>query len=144
MMNFGLKTMKSSHPSLLRVFARAAAPLLLALIASGASAQQDPSQFPAAATRFLGDELPQMETAIRERDRDYFEDAMARMLDFSDKWGFKTHDNPQLAPYSTCTEAVSDFLAVGMCRIMTKASTCEPGMQQRFDANLRKCRAAAR
>jgi hypothetical protein len=117
-----------------------AAPLLLALSASA----QDAAEFPAAAMRFLGAELPKMETAIQERDRDYFESAMGRMLDFSDQWGFKAGENPRLARYSMCTEAVTDFLAVGMCRIMTGASVCEPDMRQRFDANVQQCREAAR
>jgi len=123
--------------------ARAVAPLLLALFAVGAAAQQDPREFPGAAMRFLNVELPQMENAIQERDRDYFENAMSRMLDFSDQWGFKVRDNPQLARYPMCTEVVSDFLVVGMCRIMTTASTCEPGMQQRFNTNLQKCKELA-
>ena len=119
--------------------------LLAALAVWGAAAQQsqDANRFPAAAMGFLGGELPVMEKAIAERDRDYFEDAMARMLDFSDVWGFKTRDNPALARFPMCTDAVSDFLAVGMCRIMTTSAACEPGMATRFDANLQKCRELA-
>ena len=120
--------------------ARVVAPALLAVAAWGASAQQDPGNFPAAAASFLGTELPAMENAIAERDRDYFEDAMGRMLDFSNSWGFKSHDNPALARFPMCTEAVSDFLVVGMCRIMTASSACDPVLATRFDANLKKCR----
>jgi hypothetical protein len=130
------------HP-ILAIAMRAVAPLLLAIVASGAAAQQDTDRFPAAAMGFLDTELPAMETAITERDRDYFENAMSRMLDFSDSWGFKTQDNPALARYPMCTEVVSDFLAVGMCRIMTTADACEPGLAARFDGNLRKCRELA-
>jgi hypothetical protein len=125
--------------SLLR---HAVAPLLFAVTASGAAAQEA-ADFPAAAARFLGQELPAMEQAIAARDRDYFEEAMGRMIDFSDRWGFKVQANPALARFSVCTEAVSDFLAVGMCRIMTTSSACEPGMAARFDANLRQCRELA-
>lgn len=121
---------------------RACAPLVLAGAASLAAAQ-DASQFPAAAARFLGAEMPAMEAAIAARDRDYFEDAMGRMLDFSDRWGFKSRDNPALARYSMCTDAVSDFLVVGMCRIMTTSSVCEPGMAAKFDSNLQQCRELA-
>ncbi|MBB3175702.1 hypothetical protein [Variovorax sp. Sphag1AA] len=134
--------MESARHRVLPFTARVIAPLLLALCASGAFAQ-DAREFPGAAMRFLNVELPQMENAIKERDRDYFEDAMSRMLDFSEQWGFKVRDNPQLASYPMCTEAVSDFLVVGMCRIMTTASACEPGMQERFNTNLQKCRAVA-
>ena len=135
--------MQFARHRVLPLTARAIAPLLLALFASGAGAQQDAREFPGAAMRFLNVELPQMENAIKERDRDYFEDAMSRMLDFSDQWGFKVQNNPQLARYPMCTEAVSDFLVVGMCRIMTTADSCEPGMQQRFNTNLQKCRELA-
>ncbi|MBU1360936.1 MAG: hypothetical protein KKC79_01000 [Gammaproteobacteria bacterium] len=122
-------------------FARTfACALCLAVASTGAVAQHDPARFPAAAMEFLGGEMPAMETAIAERDRDYFEDAMARMLDFSDSWGFKTLDNPALAAYPMCTEAVSDFLVVGMCRIMTTSSACEPALAARFDTNMKKCR----
>ncbi|MDM0011851.1 hypothetical protein QTH87_05300 [Variovorax sp. J22P168] len=121
---------------------RASAPLVLCAAASLAAAQ-DASQFPAAAVRFLGTEMPAMEAAVAARDRDYFEDAMGRMLDFSDRWGFKSRDNPALARYSMCTDAVSDFLVVGMCRIMTTSSACEPGMAAKFDSNLQQCRELA-
>jgi hypothetical protein len=118
-------------------------PWLLVALACTAAAQQDSSQFPAAAVMFLSQELPQMETAIKERDGDYFQDATSRMLDFSDSWGFKTHDNPALASYAMCTEPVSDFLVVGMCRVMTTADSCEPGLAARFNSNLQKCREIA-
>ncbi|HJS05737.1 MAG TPA: hypothetical protein VJ832_19830 [Variovorax sp.] len=116
----------------------------LCLAASVAGAQQQPAdRFPAAAMSFLGTELPQMEAAIAARDRDYFEEAMGRMLDFSGSWGFKSQGNPALGRYPMCTEAVSDFLVVGMCRIMTTADACEPGLPARFNANLQKCREMA-
>jgi hypothetical protein len=132
--------MEFLRPRILLSSARVIAPLLLFFAASAAVSQPDASQFPTAAMGFLSEELPKMETAVAERDRDYFENAMGRMLDFSESWGFKTQDNPALARYSMCTEVVSDFLAVGMCRIMTTADACEPGMAQRFDTNLKKCR----
>ena len=119
---------------------RIAAPLLLAVAATGVGAQVDANRFPAAAMSFLGGELPAMEAAIAARDRDYFEDAMGRMLGFSDSWGFKARDNPALARFPMCTDAVSDFLVVGMCRIMTTSSACEPGMAAKFNTNLQQCR----
>lgn len=124
-------------------------PLLLAAAGAAAQAQPAPpapldvSNFPSAAMGFLSQELPQMDTAVKERDRDYFEDAMGRMLAFSESWGFKTQDNPRLQPYAACTEPVSDFLVVGMCRIMTTADGCEPGLAARFNSNLQKCRQLA-
>ncbi|VTU25083.1 hypothetical protein H6CHR_02322 [Variovorax sp. PBL-H6] len=121
-------------------------PAVLWLAAATAGAQQPPQsveRFPAAAMSFLGGELPAMEAAIAARDRDYFEEAMSRMLDFSSSWGFKSQDNPALSRFPMCTEAVSDFLVVGMCRIMTTADACEPALASRFDTNLRKCRELA-
>ncbi|OUM03237.1 hypothetical protein [Variovorax sp. JS1663] len=119
-------------------------PAVLCLAAAAAGAQQQPAdRFPAAAMSFLGTELPAMEAAVAARDRDYFEEAMGRMLDFSGSWGFKSQDNPALVRFPMCTEAVSDFLVVGMCRIMTTADGCEPGLAARFNANLQKCRELA-
>src|ERR1700712_1976234 len=90
--------------------------------------------------RGLNEELPKMEGAVAERGRDYFEDAMGRMLDFSQQWGFKSTDNPALTRYTTCTEAVSDFLVVGLCRIIPNGDVCEPRLAPRFDSNLKRCR----
>ena len=117
--------------------------LALAAFAAGGAAAQDAAQFPAAAVRFLDGELPRMENAVKERDRDYFEEAMGRTVAFSADWGFKTHANPALAPYRTCTEAVSDFVIVGLCRLMPNGSECDAMLATRFDANLRQCRQAA-
>ncbi|MGJ7485347.1 hypothetical protein ACSFA2_08815 [Variovorax sp. LT2P21] len=117
--------------------------LALAAFAAGGAAAQDAAQFPAAAVRFLDGELPRMENAVKERDRDYFEEAMGRTVVFSEDWGFKTHANPALAPYRTCTEAVSDVVIVGLCRLMPNGSECDAMLASRFDANLRQCRQAA-
>ncbi len=85
-----------------------------------------------------------MEIAVRERDRDFFEESMARTVSFSEDWGFKAHANPALAPYKSCTDAVSDYVVVGLCRLMPASSVCEPALASTFDANVRSCRAAAR
>lgn len=125
---------------------RILAVLLLAfggLAASGAFAQQDVEHFPSAAMGFLNTELPAMEQAVADKDRDYFEDAMGRMLGFSDAWGFKTHANPALSRYRMCTEAVSDFLVVGLCRFKLSPETCEPVLTSTFNTNLQRCRELA-
>jgi len=120
--------------------------LMVALLAAApwAAAQQDPSQFPSAATRFLDGELPAMEAAVRSGDRAYFHDAMARMVDFADAWGFKSRANPELAGYPMCTGAVQDFLVVGLCRITPNGDDCTPMLASGFERNLRACRDAAR
>ncbi|MEJ8855253.1 hypothetical protein WKW79_11775 [Variovorax robiniae] len=120
-----------------------AALALMAAFASGAQAQATADEFPAAAVRFLDNELPQMDNAVKERDRDYFEQAMGRMIEFSGVWGFKTAANPELARYSMCTDAVNEFVIVGLCRVMPKGSECEPGLAAKFDGNLQRCREAA-
>lgn len=123
--------------------ARALIALSMLTCAGGATAQPAADRFPAAAVRFLDAELPQMEAAVAARERDYFEQAMARMLDFSETWGFKTRANPALARYWPCTDAVADFAIVGLCRIAPSLDGCEPGLAAKFDANLRRCRELA-
>lgn len=114
--------------------------LSLALLAPFAAAQAPANEFPLAATGFLNEELPRMEAAIAERDRDYFEASMGRAMSFSEQWGFKTLPNPALARYKACTEAVADYIVVGLCRIMPAGDGCEPGLAPRFDSNLQRCR----
>ncbi len=114
--------------------------LLLALAVPLALAQAPASEFPLAATGFLNEELPRMETAVAERDRDYFEESMGRAMSFSEQWGFKTQANPALARYKPCTEAVSDYIVVGLCRLIPSGDVCEPGLAPRFNSNLRLCR----
>jgi hypothetical protein len=131
-------------PFLRRLPARRLLASAVVLACAGTAAQQDAAQFPAAAIRFLDAELPRMEVAVAERDRDYFEEAMGRMVAFSEDWGFKSHANPALARYAGCTDAVADFAIVGLCRLMPNGDVCEPALAPRFDANLRQCREAAR
>lgn len=117
--------------------------LATVLACAGAAAQANPAQYPAAATGFLDEELPKMAAAVAERDRDYFEAAMGRIVTFSEDWGFKSHANPALAGYRMCTDAVSDFVIVGLCRLMPDGSECEPALAARFEANRQQCRQAA-
>ncbi len=100
--------------SFIQIAARAVATLAFgAVLCVAAQAQPVPSDFPGETMRFLNAELPQMEVAVKERDRDYFEQAMRRIMAFSEAWGFKTTANPALAQYATCTDAVNDFVIVG-------------------------------
>lgn len=130
-------------PNRLALLAPLAA-LLFGGIAAAQTARPDAAQFPAAAVRFLDAELPPMEAAIAARDRDFFEESMARTVSFSEDWGFKAHANPDLAPYAACTDAVSDYVVVGLCRLMPASSACDPMLATRFEASVRTCRAAAR
>lgn len=120
--------------------------LAVALLAAApwAAAQQDPSRFPAAATRFLDGEMPAMEAAVRSGDRTYFHDAMARMVEFADAWGFKSRANPELARFPMCTAAVQVFLVVGLCKITPNGEDCTATLASGFERDLRACREAAR
>ena len=124
--------------SLLRTLA--ALPLVLA--ASLAAAQQDPASFPLDSVGYLNEELPRMEAAIAARDRSFFHGAMVRTVQFSERWGFKSKANPELAAYPMCTAAVMDYAVVGMCRL-APSEECEPGLASRFDANVQRCREVA-
>ena len=125
--------------SLLRTLA--ALPLVLA--ASLAAAQQDPASFPLDSVGYLNEELPRMEAAIAARDRSFFHGAMTRTVQFSERWGFKAQANPDLAKYPMCTEAVMDYVVVGMCRLNPASDGCEPGLAPRFEANVQRCREVA-
>jgi len=116
--------------------------LPLALAASLATAQQDPSGFPLDSVGYLNEELPRMEAAIAAKDRSFFHGAMVRTVAFSERWGFKSKANPELAAYSMCTAAVMDYAVVGMCRL-APSEECEPGLASRFDANVQRCREVA-
>lgn len=128
-------------PSSLR---RAVAVLPLVLAASLATAQQEPpSAFPQDAVGYLNEELPRMEAAIAARDRSFFHGAMARTVQFSERWGFKAQANPELARYAMCTDAVMDYAVVGMCKLNPSGDGCEPGLAPRFEANVQRCRELA-
>jgi hypothetical protein len=122
---------------------RTLAVLPLVLAASMAAAQQNPADFPLASVGYLNEELPRMEAAIAAKDRNFFQGAMSRTVDFSDRWGFKAKANPDLAKYPMCTDAVMDYVIVGMCKLNPVGDECEPGLAPRFDANLRRCRELA-
>ncbi|MGJ7605521.1 hypothetical protein ACSFA7_14375 [Variovorax sp. LT1R20] len=118
--------------------------LSLVLAASLAAAQQEPpSAFPLDAAGYLNEELPRMEAAIAARDRSFFHGAMARTVQFTERWGFKVKANPDLAAYPMCTSAVMDYVVVGMCKLTPGDEACEPGLAPRFDANVKQCRELA-
>jgi hypothetical protein len=103
----------------------------------------EPAQFPVAAMRFLDDEMPRMEAAVAARNFDFFEDATARMVAFSEDWGFKALANPDLAAYGACTAAVSDYVVVGLCRLTPQSSACDAALPSLFARNVAQCRRAA-
>lgn len=82
-----------------------------------------------------------MEAAATAQDREYFEGAMARTLEFAERWGFKARDNPALAAYTPCTTAVSDLVVVGLCRLTPSAAECTPQLRSGFAQNVAACQA---
>ncbi len=101
--------------------------------------------FPTAASAFLAQELPKMEVAVAEKDRSYFLAANQRMEGFLNQWGLQSPRPVVLEQFPACTEAVTDFLIAGLCRILPPGSLCEPGtFLPRVEANIAKCNELAR
>lgn len=94
--------------------------------------------FPFAASAFLAQELPLMEAAVNAKDRSYFTGGLDRTKSFIHTWSTKT---PMvLDTYPACTEAVSNFLIAGLCRISPPGSICEPQtFLPKVAANISKC-----
>jgi hypothetical protein len=114
----------------------------LAAIAHG---QESPAMFPAAASAFLAQELPRMEVAVAEKDRSYFLAANQRMEGFLNQWGLQSPRPVALQRFPVCTDAVTDFLIAGFCRISPPGSVCEPStFLPRVEANIAKCNDLAR
>jgi hypothetical protein len=109
---------------------------ILSIIAGPAIAQT--GDFVSEADHFLSVEVPKMEAAVARKDRAYFSLGLERMK------AFVAIHGAQLETSRPCTEAVSDYLIVGLCRLSPPGSICEPTtFIPRFEANLAKCHAAA-
>jgi hypothetical protein len=117
--------------------------LLLVFASTAAMAQREATDFPRAAADFLGQELRQMEVAVKSSDRAYFISATTRMTTFLESWGLNG-DTTTLERFPMCTDAVSDFLIVGFCKISQPGTICDPEtFFPKFERNLRSCRVAA-
>ncbi len=124
---------------------KAALTTLLFLLVPIARGQQSPAMFPAAASSFLAQELPKMEVAVAGKDRGYFLAANQRMEGFLNQWGLKSPRPVALEQFPACTDAVSDFLIAGLCRISPPGSLCEPStFLPRVEASIAKCNELAR
>ena len=112
---------------------------LLIAISFGACPEVQASDFVIAADRFLTVEVPKMEAAVTAKDRKYFDSGLERVKIFvKANWADLDNSPP-------CTNAVTDFLIVGLCQISPPGSICEPKtFIPKFEANLAMCRAAAR
>ena len=99
------------------------------------------SSYPQAALAFIDSETPAMEVAVRNKDRIYFVGASERMKDFLEKWGALT-DSAATHPYPMCTNTVTDFIIVGLCKIMPPGSICEPStFFPKYEQTVALCRA---
>jgi len=109
-------------------------------------AEEPASQFPSAANAFLERELPSMEAAIAAKDRSYFLPALERMKVFLAEWGGNSpKGSVALESFPACTNAVTDFLIGGLCRISPPGSICEPStFLPRLEGNISQCQELAR
>ncbi len=84
-----------------------------------------------------------MEAAIKVSDRAYFVSATTRMKNFLEGWGL-SGDAVALEQFPMCTEAVTDFVIVGFCKISPPGAICDPEtFFPKFERNLLRCRSAA-
>jgi hypothetical protein len=119
--------------------------LLITLASPAVFAQADPDAFPAAAVAFLNTELSQMEKAVAENDRAFFQTGTRRVQSFLESWGLKSAHPIALERYTMCVDAVTDYLIVGLCLISPPGSVCEPStFFPKFKDNLQRCRDAMR
>ena len=118
--------------------------LTLSISSIAAMAQSPVASFPVASMEFLDVELPKMEAAVAAKDRSYFAESNVRMQRFLEAWGLKTNA-AALEAYPMCTDAVTDFQIVGLCRVLPAGTICDPTtFIPKFEKNLAQCRAAAR
>ena len=119
--------------------------LLLVFSSTLAMAESNPNLFPASAVEFLDAALPQMEKAVAAKDRAFFKSESARMQIFLESWGFNSPQSAALEKYPMCTDAVTDYLIVGLCQISPPGTICEPStFIPKFNAHLQQCRDAAK
>lgn len=112
-------------------------PLMAAL------AQDQSETFPSGSVALLDRELPQMNKAVAEKDRTYFGPALERVQEFLGSWE-KREGSFAIKRYTACTDAVTDFLIVGLCKIPSRDPICEPTtFFPKAERNIAQCRAMA-
>lgn len=120
-------------------------PLLLASMlcaTPSAFAQNTTSEYPRAAVTFLDAEMPVMEVAVQNKDRKYFDTTLPRVTQFIADWGAKSSRDLEI--YPACTDAMTDFLGVGLCQISPPGTICEPEtFIPKFKRYVEECRDAA-
>jgi len=103
-------------------------------------AQDQSETFPTESVALLDRELPQMNKAVAEKDRTYFGPALERVQAFLGPWA-KREGGSVLERNAACTDAVTDFLIVGLCKISPPGSICEPDtFFPKVQRNIEQCR----
>jgi hypothetical protein len=99
--------------------------------------------FPTGTVSLLDRELPQMSKAVAENDRTYFGPALERVQAFLASWE-ERQGAIVLERNKACTDAATDFLIVGLCKISPPGSICEPAtFFPKAERNIQQCRALA-
>ena len=108
-----------------------------------AVAKAQSNTFASGTVALLDREIPQMSKAIAETDRAYFGPALDRVRAFLESW--EEREGPTVLERNTaCTDAVTDFLIVGLCKISPPGSICEPtSFFPKVERNIQQCRAQA-
>lgn len=115
--------------------------MLLCPLTALANGQSD--TFPSRTVALLERELPQMNKAVAEKDRTYFGPALQRVQEFLSSWEGRQGDD-MLELNKACTDAATDFLIVGLCKISPPGSICEPAtFFPKTERNIQQCRALA-
>lgn len=84
-----------------------------------------------------------MDKAVADKDRAWFGRALERMQAFL-ALSEKRHGPFVLEQHSACTDAATDFLIVGLCKILPPGSICEPAtFFPKAQRNVEQCRALA-
>jgi hypothetical protein len=108
-----------------------------------ALADDQPDTFPSDVVALLERELPQMNKAVTENDRTYFGPALGRVQALLTSWE-KRQGFSVLEANAACTDAATDFLIVGLCKISPPGSICEPAtFFPKAARNIEQCRVLA-
>jgi hypothetical protein len=118
--------------------------ILVLLFCFRTYSQTAANSFPRATIQFLDTELPLMEAAIAAKDSVFFRNSKVRMQSFLESWGLGKN-SPELEAFPACTNATTDYLIVGLCKISPPGTICEPTtFIPKFEKSLSECRLAAK
>lgn len=117
---------------------------LLFLMPALSLAQNENLNYPRAATIFVDTELPKAATAVNSDDREKFGEYLRSTEAFLKKWGMGMAGTTEVSRYPNCTDAVTDYLIVALCRGPNGDKICDATtFIPRFEQNLKACRELA-